>query len=256
MSEDNKQAADEATKLEINTRALETLDKLTEFLDNNKDLFKLSNKLETKDIDRIKAVAAKTPDTWSPTTNAPYYTEKNGLKVLEIFNKLIEDTENDIYFDTHAKRINVKTFCMQFHQGWQWLRERHPDPKVRELAIKLKTEELIQLRKNGYKGVRVNFLNPTVNELMACATKVGTVNKIRSWKDDLDKFIDEATDGQKLEVKRLMLSQTDKVYIETVLAQVPEFSLLKMNDTSFTVARIGMILNPSMDSIDKALEDL
>lgn len=257
MDEDNKQpASEELSKVEINTRALETLDKLTTFLDNNKDLFKLSSKLESKDIEKLKAVAAKTPDNWSPTTNAPYYTEKNGLKVLEIFNKLLEDTDNDMYFDTHSRRINVKTFCMQFHQGWQWLRERHPDIKIRELAIKLKEEELIQLRKNGYKGVRINFLNPTVNELLSCASKVGSVNKISSWKDDLDKFIDEATDGQKLEVKKLILSNTDKIYIETVLSQVPDFGLLKMTDTMFVVAKIGKVLDKSMDSIDKALEDL
>lgn len=257
MDEDNKQSATERlNSIEINNKALETLDKLTAFLDNNKELFKLSSKLEGKDIEKIKAIAAKTPENWSPTTNAPYYTEKNGLKVLEIFNKLLEDTDNDMYFDTHSRRINVKTFCMQFHQGWQWLRERHPDVKIRELAIKLKEEDLIQLRKNGYKGVRINFINPSINELLSCATKVGSVNKIRSWKDDLDKFIDEATDGQKLEVKKLVLSNTDKIYIETVISQVPDFGLLKMTDTMFVVAKIGKVLDKSMDSIDKALEDL
>lgn len=72
MDEDNKQpASEELSKVEINTRALETLDKLTTFLDNNKDLFKLSSKLESKDIEKLKAVAEKTPDNWSPTTNAP-----------------------------------------------------------------------------------------------------------------------------------------------------------------------------------------
>lgn len=180
------------------------------------------------------------PSGWSQSTTAPYFNQKNAEKVKQIIEALEADPDHDRYFEVRKLRLTVKTFMQQFHQGWRWLMECHPDETVREKFKSIKEGGHIRVDKNGNVGVRIALIDPSVNELLACGIPVKGLNvNPSSWKKELDDYIELAEVGSKLVIGNQFFSIADKEYVRILIAQLDEFIILDLSDTCIQVARVG-----------------
>lgn len=180
------------------------------------------------------------PSGWSQSTTAPYFNQKNAEKVKQIIEALEADPDHDRYFEIRKLRLTVKTFMQQFHQGWRWLMECHPDESVREKFKSIKEGGHIRVDKNGSVGVRIALIDPNINELLSCGIPVkGLTAQPSTWKKELDEYIENAELGSKLIIGNQFFSLQDKEYVRILVAQLEEFVILDLSDTSIVVARVG-----------------
>lgn len=171
---------------------------------------------------RLASVMEHRPVGWSNRSVAPYYTKHYGEQAKVLIDTLFADRDNDITLDTKFHGVSVATAKMQFYQGWQWLRERHEDPEQRAKYVDIYINGMIETQTIGRK-IRLYIKDEGTKELLNAISKVPSYNKKKesplTWKERLDKWLDEDhKDGDTISIEREDLSETDLVYIETLIA--------------------------------------
>lgn len=177
---------------------------IREFLVNNPDV--LEDYLK-----RNKSLMA--PEKWSTLSNATYYREKFARELKPVLDAMIEDRKNRIFRYSSYRSMQPSTLRLRIDQAWRYLSTfLDPDGKYKALRKE------VDLRKgeNGIVAwiIEEGVVEPMRADLLSVADDTG---KGRSWRDDLETFLNEAPEGDKLVIKNIDLLEDDRVHLETTL---------------------------------------
>ena len=176
---------------------------------------------------RIAMLEVHKPKGWAANSVSPYYTASFGEQVKTIIEALYADREQDIVLDTRTHSVSVSTAKAQFYQGWAWLRERHPDPEVRERFMKIFLDKQIFTQVVGRK-IRFYIKELTTTELLASIQKVKSYNSKTvikdTWRTRLSEWLDK--EHKEMDILRISderLSPDDLEYIDILISGLEDY---------------------------------
>lgn len=219
-------------------------------LDELKELKRqLVESVETVKNSKLVDRSDLTPEGWSNTTNAPYYKAEFAQELAYWLKKLIEEKDKDIVFDENVLiklHVSRNTLCQRFTQAFMFLMEKQdndPPGFWRELRAKVEflrpknTKTLVLTWK--HKPSTCKFLTEEDGKIvesapLAEATKERSVVK---WKKDFNEYIENAQENEVFKKTGLNLSEQDMGDIQTSLAGLEDFHIVKLKPHEIFIIR-------------------
>ena len=186
---------------------------------------------------------AQSPDTplgWKSTTTAPYYKEKFARNLKVILDDMYqEDLEcggdklrcQDRFVGSRQYRISANTLNMRFSQAFLYLVHfmDTPDKKYKQMR------EDIEIGKEDNKGVRLRWKDKTRVAIVE-ATRVDDKGSM-VWKQQLEDFLETASEGMLLQLCNKALSKDNLKYISGSLMGIKGFHILKLETNNVKILR-------------------
>ncbi len=171
------------------------------------------------------------PKKWSYGANAPYYKKKFALKVklkLESFLvKLPSETDHRRFIlDASELHMSRVSYHQMFLQGWIWLCENDED-KEKWAALRKKVS--VSRSPTGIALQRKHDAVIKDAKEMVVEEKVTRI----TWKDELETFLQNGVDDQKLVCEDVILEDSDVHYIQSIVDQSDGLFIKKLSNAGF-----------------------
>ncbi len=196
-----------------------------------------------KEVAEVKALLIPRPKSWSRSTKLGYYKEVFARELVPLLNKLITlDLDKEtMYVNGLPKGISGQSLSLRYNQAWMYLIDNlDPTGAWKELR------ETVEIRrsKDGVTFVRKAKYTSGISIGVEDVSVVRTAPRA-AWKDDFEKFIDNAVENEKLEKKGLSLDLDEQNTIRTCLINMPEFHLIKLDKNNLLVIKCSTVKKDS-----------
>jgi hypothetical protein len=193
---------------------------------------------------QILGISPDRPKGWQDGSSATYYKPKYGKWVLEEIISKIEGKGKNLDYEISARdfRVSRKTLKMLAVQGWLWLIE-HSEPEVGAKYRQLRDELEISLSSNG---IVLRWKDSHVVDLGA-KVELQEIQHDRNarvkWKSELDDFIANAKDNDKLVCENLDLRADQIEYIKELVQQCPGIFIKNLKTTKIELIKNLVVWN-------------
>lgn len=182
---------------------------------------KIAALLVQEQIDKVAKQATKfgssgrRPGYTSRSSNYPYYKEQYALDVKDIIDKMIETKQAFFIPYTRFPHYSKATIKARVIQGFEFLAD-HLDTPDKNYA---KFREYCRIYSSS-TGLCLEHIDPIVNQdnsLASAAMPVGPKENHRKWKDEIDKFIEEAEVGAEYKTVECLLDEEQIAALKMML---------------------------------------
>lgn len=176
---------------------------IREFLESNPDILEEYLKQNRELI---------TPTKWSAASNATYFREKYALELQPVLDAMMDDRKNRIFRYSNYRSMQPSSLRMRIDQAWRYL-STFKDPEGKYKAFRKE----VDIRR-GENGIVVTIIEEgVIDPMKADLLSNSDLVKSGDWKDELDKFLGDAPEGDKLVLRNIDLHEDDRAYLETTL---------------------------------------
>lgn len=169
------------------------------------------------------------PDKWSKKSNAPYYRERYALQIKQVFDTMIKDFENGIYeervfYYKDTPELSKNTLYLKINQAKLYLLDKlDADGRYRHF------DSLIKIKKEANLGVKITYKDGVLvadEDGKSIQNPINVVNFIekKSAIDMIDAWLDKATPGDKLHLKKLFLPDDELYKIKSMIAGLDDIA--------------------------------
>lgn len=190
---------------------------------------------------RESAVKAKeNPRDYSPNTVSAYYQQTYAEEV-----KVILDSMNpgkDKLIRCGVLGVKYTTVRAKVYQAWQYLTDHmDPDGKYKELRDRI---SLVPWPSHGTKeGVVIHWGNSRTKKSAPLTSEdILPLDEIYSWKDKLDRFMENAVEREVIELTDLGLSEEEFIALKQSIEMTDDFVWAPKNTKNkITIMRDSML---------------
>jgi hypothetical protein len=187
------------------------------------------------------------PNGWSANSIAPYYKLKYALKLKPYLDDLLKNPgQGDYFFDRAKSRNSVRTIALYVNQAWLYLIEREPY-KTEGKYQRLKELTAVHKEKGG---VRIEWKIPSltqnnVTEQFGKPEKVATEKvTAKNWRQIFEHYIDNAEEGELLEIIGLELAPADIEMIKNAVEDIKSLHVVNMDKNKVKIVKNSKMLRP------------
>lgn len=186
----------------------------TDLLDSFKDLISdergrrlFLRMLQTAKLENIRPIA------WSKASNATYYRKRYAEELKEVIDAMILDSEDRLLRFTSFPQLSKKSLYIKVNQSFLYLVNEMDTEDSRYRTAK---ENICITRES--EGVRLSWAKST--DSISNAEIVKPKQEEKTWKIQLDKFLEDGKPNTKLHISGLMLTDEEVTDVVTSLNQL------------------------------------
>jgi hypothetical protein len=175
------------------------------------------------------------PKDWGMNSVAPYYNSRAAYWLKATLDEMLKDPEHNRKFYPKDQGLVYRSLRVKINQAWQWLIDNDDGAKhyvtLRNLTKIDKDRGALLIKWKDRPGIE-NF-----SGVKGVAVPKEDLAALKKWKDELDKFIDTAKDGEKLELKGLDLDFEQIEWIKMQFMELPEFHVVRIDEHGFKIVK-------------------
>jgi hypothetical protein len=220
------------TLVELPDRDTDAGKMLQTFLDLMQD--EKGRKLFTRMLRQAKIENVR-PIYWSKRARAPYYRRRFAEEIKSVIDRLLDDKRDKIFLYASFPTLSKNSLYLKIHQAFLFLVEEMDDEKMTYRNAK----DNIAITKES-TGILLTWVP---NSPALTTAEDAKDNLIRNeWKNQLDKFLEQAEQGEKLSLTGLHLTQDDLDTLDISLCQLKNFAY-KLSPREIHVLRLKDVQN-------------
>lgn len=189
-------------------------------------------------LGEILGISPSRPKRWDSNSNASYYKEKFGVFVLDKIITRLHDLDRDKDLEVEARPLKVSrgTLKIMVIQGWLWLIEHSSEEDAKRYK---QLREDVTISKCS-SGVTIRWkdscLIETEGDVVVKDVPHTKKNNFK-WKSELDEFISNAQDNDKLVCEGLDLSGEQLDYVKNMIDQCQGFFIKVLKTTRIEIIK-------------------
>lgn len=171
------------------------------------------------------------PRTWGMTTVSPYYKERYARELQLVLDEMFEDKTSDRKFLYADFNLASRSFYIRINQSWRYLIDKLDSVGKYDW---MKKNVRIRRESDGLRLIWVHNLS-TLAETDAPIEKPKTltikheeVTPTELWKVKLNKFFEEAPEGDVFHAKSVDISPSDLANLTTTIEMLEDIQVIKL----------------------------